>query len=281
MARLICQRLKVHTMINMSEIIAITSGKGGSGKTTMAVNISCGLASLGKKVLLIDENNGLRSHDLFLKVDNPPIYNFVDYINGKCSYKDAIVKDKKYGNLYLLMASQTDAGCFLDSVKIKEKYTELKQFFDIIIIDTPYGVSNDFISSLSGVDRAIIVTNNNQISVRNADKIKSILIKQKIFNISLIVNKIDFDLLKKKAALTKGDIDEILGLVIIAEIPVDFNFPLSLNNRESLIDTNTKASSNILNICNLIIGNKLNDHVLISDKKSKGIRNIFGNLFKK
>ena len=90
-------RLKVLT-INMGEIIAITSGKGGSGKTSMAVNLSCGIASLNKKVLVIDENNGLRSLDLFLGIDNPGFYNFVDYINGKCGLSEAIIKDKKYNN---------------------------------------------------------------------------------------------------------------------------------------------------------------------------------------
>ena len=179
------------------------------------------------------------------------------------------------------MASQINNDNVLNADRIKEKYTDLKEEYDYIIIDTPSGVNNGLYSSISGIDRAIIVSTQDLISIRNADKIKSILLKQRVFNISLILNRINVDVLKKKACLSKSEIDELLGLNVIAEIGEDINFTLSLHNGESLIGTNTKAGQSLLKISNLIVGKKLMDNVDTYDKKHPRKKGFLGNLFKK
>ena len=262
----------------MGEVIAIVSGKGGCGKTTFAVNIAAFIAASNYKVLLIDENNGLRTLDIALGIEAPGLYNFVDFITGKCSKSDCIIHYDKLKTLDLIMASQINNENIINAEKVKEKYNELKEEYDYIILDTPCGVSNGLHSCFNGIDRAMFVITPDSIAVRNADKIKSILIKSKVKNASLIINKIDEDLVKKKAQLSNDEIYDLLGLEIAQTFAVDINFMLSLARGESLLGTNTACEKRIKKLTSKRTGKKLND--LIDDNNLKKRRKIF-NLFKK
>lgn len=250
----------------MGEVIAITSGKGGVGKTTFAINIGSGLALMNKKVLIIDENNGLRNLEIAMGLSDFAFYNFVDYMNNKNELKEVVIKDNRFEKLYIIPAAQICNENILNADKVKERYEELKQKFDYIIIDTPSGVSNGFISSIAGIDKSIIISSPDILSIRNADKIKSILLDKGIRNIALIVNKIDSEIKKKNAYLSNRDIDDLLGLEIIEEFMYDIDFQLALNKGESLVKYNTDSGKKICKICEDICGGKI---ILPVEKKKK------------
>ena len=241
----------------MGEIIAITSGKGGVGKTTFAINLGCGIALMKKKVLIIDENNGLRNLEIAMGLSDFSFYNFVDYVNDKKELNEVVIKDKRFESLYIIPAAQIyDENC-LDGQKIKDKYLKLKEKFDYIIIDTPCGVANGFISSILGVDKAIIISTPDIISIRNADKIKSLLLDNDIRNIALIFNKVDGELKKKKVYISANEVDDLLGLEIIDEFAYDINFPISFCKGEPLLMSNTESGRKIAKICENICGGKI------------------------
>ena len=250
----------------MGEVIAITSGKGGVGKTTFAINIGSGLALMNKKVLIIDENNGLRNLEIAMGLSDFAFYNFIDYMNNKNELKEVVIKDNRFEKLYIIPAAQICNENILNADKVREKYDELKQKFDYIIIDTPSGVSNGFISSISGIDKSIIISSPDILSIRNADKIKSILLDKGIRNIALIVNKIDSAIKKKNAYLNNRDIDDLLGLEIIEEFMYDIDFQLALSKGESLVKYNTDSAKKICKICEDICGGKI---ILPVEKKKK------------
>ena len=141
----------------MSEVIVVTSGKGGVGKTTTSANVGTGLAMLDKKVVLIDSDIGLRNLDVVMGLENRIVYNLVDVIEGSCRVKQALIKDKRYSNLYLLPSAQTRDKNSVTPEQMKKLTDELREEFDYIIIDCPAGIEQGFKNAIAGADRAIIV----------------------------------------------------------------------------------------------------------------------------
>ena len=124
----------------MSEIIVITSGKGGVGKTTTTANLGVGLAIRGKKVVLIDTDTGLRNLDLLLGLENRIMYDLIDVTEGRVPYKKALVRHKKHDSLYLLPTSQIKDKTALNPAQLVALCEELRQQFDYILIDCPAGI---------------------------------------------------------------------------------------------------------------------------------------------
>src|SRR5690554_4767954 len=124
----------------MGEVIVITSGKGGVGKTTTTANIGAGLALLGKKVVLIDTDIGLRNLDVVMGLENRIVYDIVDVMEGACRLKQALIKDKRYEGLYLLPAAQTKDKNAIDTEQMQKLSLELKEQFDYVLIDCPAGI---------------------------------------------------------------------------------------------------------------------------------------------
>ena len=141
----------------MAEIIVITSGKGGVGKTTTTANLGTGLAKIGKKVALLDADIGLRNLDLILGLENRIVYDIVKVAEGKCRLKQALVRGKHYENLYLLPAAQTRDKDALSPEQMKEICDQLAEEFDYILIDCPAGIEQGFKNAIAGADKAIIV----------------------------------------------------------------------------------------------------------------------------
>ena len=128
----------------MSEVIVITSGKGGVGKTTTAANIGIGLAQLGKKVVMVDTDIGLRNLDVVLGLENRIVYNLVDVVEGNCRMKQALIRDKRYEQLYLLPSAQTRDKTSVTPEQMKKLCDELKQSFDFVLLDCPAGIEQGF-----------------------------------------------------------------------------------------------------------------------------------------
>lgn len=226
----------------MSEIIVVTSGKGGVGKTTTTANLGVGFAARGKKVVLIDTDTGLRNLDLLLGLENRIMYDLIDVTEGRVPYKKALVRHKRHESLYLLPTSQTKDKSAVNSQQMNSLCNELIKDFDYVIIDCPAGIEQGFQTAISAADTAVVVTIPEISAVRDADKIIGELGRAEKDNIKLIVNRIRPDMVKKGDMLTMEDIDEILSIDCIGQIPDDELVVTSTNRGEPVI-TNPVSSA--------------------------------------
>ena len=136
----------------MGEVIVITSGKGGVGKTTTTANLGSALAMAGKKVALIDTDIGLRNLDVVMGLENRIVYDLVDVIEGKCKLRQALIKDKRFQELFLLPAAQTKDKNAINEDQMKKLIDELSEDFDYILIDCPAGIEQGFKNAVAGAD---------------------------------------------------------------------------------------------------------------------------------
>ena len=254
----------------MGEVIVITSGKGGVGKTTTTANLGTGLAKLGKKVVLIDTDIGLRNLDVVMGLENRIVYNLVDVVEENCRRNQALIKDKKYENLFLLPAAQTRDKTSVTPEQMKKLTDELKQEFDYIILDCPAGIEQGFKNAIAGADRAIVVTTPEVSAVRDADRIIGLLEANEIKNPQLIVNRLRPDLIKRGDMMSASDVVEILAVELLGQVPDDENIVIATNNGESLVGDSSLAGQAYMNICRRVTG----ENVPFLDLEAK--RGFFG-----
>ena len=189
----------------MSEVIVITSGKGGVGKTTTTANVGTGLAQLNKKVVLIDTDIGLRNLDVVMGLENRIVYNLVDVVEGNCKIKQALIKDKKYPELYLLPSAQTRDKTSVSPEQMKKLTDELREEFDYILLDCPAGIEQGFKNAIAGADRAIVVTTPEVSAIRDADRIIGLLEANEVKKTELIVNRLRMDMVKRGDMMSVED----------------------------------------------------------------------------
>jgi len=239
----------------MGEVIVITSGKGGVGKTTTTANIGTGLALRGKNVLLIDADIGLRNLDFIMGLENRIVYDLVDIVEGNCKPRQAMIKDKKYQNLLLIPAAQTKDKTAVSPEQMKKLVTDLKKEFDYILIDCPAGIEQGFKNAIAGADRAIVVTTPEVSAVRDADRIIGLLEASDIRDTQLIINRVRPDMVKRGDMLSSDDILDILGIKLIGIVPDDEGIISSSNKGEpSVLDSKSKAGEAYRNITARILG---------------------------
>ena len=242
----------------MGEVIVVTSGKGGVGKTTSTANIGWALSKLGKKVVVVDGDIGLRNLDVVMGLENRIVFDLVDIIEKKAKIKQAMIKDKRFENLFLIPAAQTRDKDSVNAEQMRELVTELKQDFDYIIVDCPAGIENGFKNAIAGADRAIVVTTPEVSAVRDADRIIGLLEANEISDIKLIINRIRIDMVKSGDMLSIEDILEILGIKLIGSIPDDENIVISTNRGEPVINYDKSlASQAYKNISRRIMGEEV------------------------
>jgi len=242
----------------MGEAIVITSGKGGVGKTTTSANIGTALALQGKKVCLVDTDIGLRNLDVVMGLENRIIYDLVDVAEGSCRLKQALIKDKRFDELYLLPAAQTKDK---DAVKPEQVATivkELKQDHDYVIIDCPAGIEQGFKNAVAGADRAIVVTTPEISAVRDADRIIGLLESEKVGNPRLIINRIRPQMMKKGEMLDVDEIVNILAIDLLGIVPDDEVVIRSSNQGEpTVMNPDSKAALAYRNIARRILGDSI------------------------
>lgn len=219
----------------MSEVIVVTSGKGGVGKTTTTANLGVGFAERGNKVVLIDTDTGLRNLDLLLGLENRIMYDLIDVTEGRVPYKKALVRHKRHETLYLLPTSQTKDKSAVNSESLVRLCKDLVKDFDYVIIDCPAGIEQGFQTAIAAADRAIVVTIPEISAVRDADKIIGELARAEKDDIKLIVNRIRPEMVRKGDMLAMEDIDEILSIDCIGQIPDDELVVTSTNRGEPVI----------------------------------------------
>lgn len=238
----------------MSEVIVITSGKGGVGKTTTTANVGTGLAQLNKKVVLIDTDIGLRNLDVVMGLENRIVYNLVDVVEGSCRIKQALIKDKKYPNLSLLPSAQTRDKSSVTPEQMKKLTDELREEFDYILLDCPAGIEQGFQNAIAGADRSIVVTTPEVSAIRDADRIIGLLESNEIRQTQLIVNRLRMDMVKRGDMMTVEDVCEILAVNLIGVVPDDEQIVISTNQGEPLAGSDALAGKAFANICKRIIG---------------------------
>ncbi|MBS4031044.1 MAG: septum site-determining protein MinD [Clostridiales bacterium] len=227
----------------MGEVIVITSGKGGVGKTTSVANLGVGLALLGKKVALIDADIGLRNLDVVMGLENRIVYDLVDVVEGRCRSKQALIRDKRYDTLFLLPAAQTRDKNAVTPEQMKVLCSELKEEFDFVLVDCPAGIEQGFRNAIAGADRALIVTTPEVSAVRDADRIIGLLEAAELGDPRLIINRLRPDMVKRGDMMDIEDILEILAIDLIGVIPDDERIIISTNRGEPVVTSENGAMS--------------------------------------
>lgn len=262
----------------MSEVIVVTSGKGGVGKTTTSANVGTGLAKMDKKVVLIDTDIGLRNLDVVMGLENRIVYNLVDVIEGNCRMKQALIKDKRYQNLCLLPSAQTRDKNSVTPEQMKKLIDELRSDYDYIILDCPAGIEQGFKNAIAGADRALIVTTPEVSAIRDADRIIGLLEANELKRTDLIVNRIRMDMVKRGDMMSIADVVDILGIDLIGAVPDDENIVISTNQGEPLVGSDTLAGHAYMNICHRVLGE---DVPMLDLSTKSNFLSKFTDIFKK
>jgi len=242
----------------MGEVIVVTSGKGGVGKTTTSANIGTGLALEGKKVALIDADIGLRNLDVVMGLENRIVYDLIDVVEGNCRLKQALIKDKRYEGLFLLPAAQTRDKDAVSPEQMQKLCDNLKEEFDYIIIDCPAGIEQGFKNAIAGADRAVVVTTPEVSAVRDADRIIGLLEANELRNPMLILNRIRMDMVKRGDMMNLEDVLEILAIDVLGVVPDDESIVIATNKGEPAVAENdSKAGQAFRNITQRILGEQV------------------------
>ncbi len=242
----------------MGEVIVITSGKGGVGKTTTTANLGSALALKGKKVALVDTDIGLRNLDVVMGLENRIVYDIVDVVEEKCKLRQALIKDKRFNELFLLPAAQTRDKSAVNEEQMKELTEKLKEDFDYILVDCPAGIEQGFKNAVAGADRAIVVTTAEISAIRDADRIIGLLESSSIKNPELVINRLRPNMVKKGEMMDVEDIVELLSIDLIGVVPDD-EYIITQTNRGEPVVSNSKAPSGkaYMEIARRILGENL------------------------
>ncbi len=216
----------------MSEVIVITSGKGGVGKTTTTANIGAALALSGKKTVMVDTDIGLRNLDVIMGVENRIVYDLVDVAENKCPYTKALVRDKRFDGLFLLPAAQTRDKSAVTTTQMKHIVKQMEDSFDYILIDCPAGIEQGFENAVAAAHKAIVVAMPEVSSVRDADRIIGLLEKHDIKDIKLVINKLRPKMVKNGNMLGIDDMLDILAIDLLGVVPDDEEIIVAANKGE-------------------------------------------------
>lgn len=211
----------------MALITVVTSGKGGVGKTTTSAALAAGLARRGLKTIVIDFDIGLRNLDLIMGCERRVVYDFVNVIREEANLKQAMIKDKRIDNLYILPASQTRDKDALTIEGVEKILAELHHEFDHIICDSPAGIEKGALTAMYFADQAIVVTNPEVSSVRDSDRMLGILssksrraeLKQDPIKEHLLLTRYSLPRVQNGDMLSVDDVLEILAIPLLGVIP--------------------------------------------------------------
>lgn len=262
----------------MSEVIVITSGKGGVGKTTATANIGTGLARLGYKTVVIDTDIGLRNLDVVMGLENRIVYNLVDVVEGNCRLKQALIRDKRFSELFLLPSAQTRDKSAVTPEQMIKLTEELGEQFDFVLLDCPAGIEQGFRNAIAGAARAIVVTTPEVSAIRDADRIIGLLEAAEIRQIDLLINRLRPDMIRRGDMMSVEDVVEILAVNVIGAVPDDENVVIATNQGEPLAGDDTISGQAFANVCRRILGEAV---PLLDFEKGTGFFSRFAELFRR
>lgn len=240
-------------------VLVITSGKGGVGKTTTVANIGAALAALGRRVVLVDADIGLRNLDVVMGLENRIVYDIVNVMENKdLPVRKALIKDKRVESLFLLPAAQTRDKDAIKPEQMKELCEELRQEFDYVLIDCPAGIEQGFRNAISGADLALIVTTPEVSAVRDADRIIGLVEAEGLRGPRLILNRLRPDMVKRREMMDIEDVLDILHIDLLGVVPDDEAIIISTNKGEPIaFDNNSKAGQAYRNIARRLEGEEV------------------------
>ena len=211
----------------MSRKIVVTSGKGGVGKTTICANLGIKLSNMGQKVVMLDLDIGLNNLDVVMGIENKVVYDIADVIEGKCRIKQALVQDLTYPSLYILPSNKIFTTTKINSYNIKAIVDALAEIFDYVIIDCPAGIDSGFHRAVYSASEAIVVCTPHISSIRDADKVLTILNSYKLSSVGFVVNRVRGDLILNGQMIDIGQICNLLKSNLLGVIPDDDSISMS------------------------------------------------------
>jgi septum site-determining protein MinD len=217
------------------KVVTITSGKGGVGKTTTTANLGIALASLGEKVVCIDSDIGLRNLDVVMGLENRIVYDLVDVIEGRCRTAQAMIRDKRFENLFLIPAAQTRDKNAVSPSDMVRLCDTLRGELDWILIDSPAGIERGFRNALAPADEVLVITNPEVSAVRDADRIIGLVEAEEKGPAKLIINRLNPGMVKRGDMLSADDVVELLAVKLIGIVPEDEAVLVSTNHGSPVV----------------------------------------------
>lgn len=261
----------------MGEAIVITSGKGGVGKSTTTANLGVALASLGKKVIVVDTDIGLRNLDVILGLEDSIVYDLVDVIGDESLYEKALLEDPRHPGLWFLPAAQTCDKTAINGEQMAKLCERLRKDADYVLIDCPAGIEQGFKNAVSGADRAVVVTIAEKAAIRDADRIIDLLNENGIEDIKFVINRIRPNLVKHGYTMNVDDAIDALCVPVIGVIPEDVNIIITADKGRSVVDMRNSVSGRAYrNIARRITGERVPIMDMIDeDRFSVKLRRLF------
>jgi septum site-determining protein MinD len=241
-----------------AQIVTVTSGKGGVGKTTATANLGAALAELGQRVVCLDADIGLRNLDVVMGLENRIVYDFVDVVEGRCKLRQALIRDKRSDNLFLIPAAQTrdkTAVSPQDMVRLSE---ELRKEFDWILIGSPAGIERGFRNAIAPADIVVIVTNPEVSAVRDADRIIGLIEAEEKGPAKLILNRVKPEMVRRGDMLGTDDILDVLAIQLIGIVPEDEQVTVATNQGIPVVlDSGSRAGKAFKNVARRLMGEEV------------------------
>ncbi len=260
-----------------AKVVTITSGKGGVGKTTITANVGSALAASGQKVVCIDADIGLRNLDVVLGLENRIVYDLVDVVEGRCRLRQAMIRDKHNKGLYLIPAAQTRDKTAVSPSDMVRLCDELRPHHDWVIIDSPAGIERGFRNAIAPSDRVFVVTNPEVSAVRDADRIIGLIEAEEKGPAELIINRLNFEMVRKGDMISTEDIVDLLAIDLIGIIPEDEKVIISTNRGSPIaLDGKSLAGQAFRNVTERMQGKQ----VPFMDLSKPGVFKRIGNFIR-
>lgn len=241
-----------------AQVITVSSGKGGVGKTTTVANIAVALAAMGARVVCLDGDIGLRNLDVVMGLENRIVYDIVDVIEGRCKLRQAMIRDKHLPELYLIPAAQTRDKTAVSPSDMVRLCNDLRSDVDFVIIDSPAGIERGFRNAIAAADRVLVVTNPEVSAVRDADRVIGILEAEEKHKPGLIINRLNPTLVKQHDMLSADDVLDLLGIPLLGIVPEDETVIVSSNRGTPVAqDQKSRAGQAFRNIARRLQGEEV------------------------
>ncbi len=242
-----------------AKVVTVTSGKGGVGKTTITANLGVALALHSQRVVVIDADVGLRNLDVMLGLENRIVYDLVDVIEGRCRLRQAMVRDKRLPEMFLLPAAQTRDKTAVQPADMVRVCDELREECDFVLIDSPAGIEQGFRYAIAPADTTIVVTNPEVPAVRDADRVIGLIEAEEKGPIRLVINRIKPRLVRRGEMLSVSDVVELLSIDLLGIVPEDHAILIAANRGQPLAFSHNSslAGEAFHNIARRLLGEKV------------------------